>query len=98
MKRYADTSALADHLRVAPATVRAWVRLLDIPVIRVGRLVRFDVDAVEQWYENGGPSRLADAMRLRTEQQRRSAARVSGGRSDTSTARKSGPSSRMRHQ
>ena len=70
MKRYTDTSGLAQHLHVAESTVRAWVRLLDIPVIRAGRLVRFDVDAVERWYEAGGPSRLATAMREHALQRR----------------------------
>ena len=63
MKEYADVGRLAQHLCVAESTVRAWVRYLDIPVIRAGRLVRFEIASVERWYESGGPSKLAEAMR-----------------------------------
>lgn len=70
MKLYADVEGLAGHLRVAESTVRAWVRYLNMPVIRAGRLVRFDVEAVERWYESGGPSGLAAAMRAASEKRR----------------------------
>jgi excisionase family DNA binding protein len=70
MKDYADVEELANHLRVAESTVRAWVRYLDMPVIRAGRLVRFDVHAVERWFESGGPTGLASAMRAASRRRR----------------------------
>ena len=62
MRRYATCRELADHLRVAEPTVRAWVRFTDVPTVRVGRLVRFIVDDVEKWVEAGGASQLAPAI------------------------------------
>lgn len=63
MKKYTDVPGLAAHLCVAESTVRAWVRLLNIPVIRAGKLIRFDIARAEDWYENGGPNGLAAAVR-----------------------------------
>jgi excisionase family DNA binding protein len=38
-----DAPALAAHLRVSTVTVRRWVRARQLPCIRVGRQLRFDV-------------------------------------------------------
>lgn len=75
-RKFATAAELARHLRVAEPTVRAWLRFTEIPVIRVGRLVRFDVDAVEAWYASGGPASLAPAMRADAERRRRARARA----------------------
>lgn len=37
---------LADHLRVSERTISRLVALGTIPVVRVGKLERFDIDAV----------------------------------------------------
>lgn len=51
--RLATAQDLADRYQVKLPTVRAWVRLTGIPVIRIGRLVRFDVAQVDEWLRSG---------------------------------------------
>jgi excisionase family DNA binding protein len=43
------TDEVANLLSVKPATIRKWVHLEQIPVVRLGRAVRFKVEAVEKW-------------------------------------------------
>lgn len=47
---------VAERYRVKLPTVRAWVRLTDIPVIRLGRLTRFEIEEVDAWIRRGGAS------------------------------------------
>lgn len=41
---------VAAHLQVAEGTVNQWVKSRDIPVVKVGRLNRFDPDAIRGWW------------------------------------------------
>lgn len=47
--RLVDARALSACLSVREATIRAWTRTTDMPRIRCGRLVRFDVAEVVAW-------------------------------------------------
>jgi len=52
----ADTKLLTVHdvaskLQVCEETIRRWVREDRLPSIRVGRLIRFDPKAIEEWIE-----------------------------------------------
>ncbi len=49
MNKLMTTDEVADLLSVKPATIRKWVYLQEIPVVRLGRAVRFRLDAVEEW-------------------------------------------------
>jgi excisionase family DNA binding protein len=49
MKALLTTEEVAELLRVKPRTVRSWVHLERIPVVRIGRTVRFKVDEIELW-------------------------------------------------
>lgn len=49
MHKLMTTDEVADLLNVRPAPIRKWVHLEQIPVVRLGRSVRFKVDAVEKW-------------------------------------------------
>lgn len=49
MHKLLTTEEVADLLNVKPATIRKWVHLQEIPVVRLGRAVRFRVDALEDW-------------------------------------------------
>jgi excisionase family DNA binding protein len=51
-----DTERLANALSVSPATVRAWVSRLDVPCVRIGRLVRFRLGDVLDWIDRADPS------------------------------------------
>ncbi len=47
---------LAAHLKVSPATIHEWSRLCpDMPRLRAGRLLRYQLPAVIGWLERGGP-------------------------------------------
>lgn len=40
---------VADYLRVAPSTVRKWVKLNKIPFVKAGSLNRFRREDVDRW-------------------------------------------------
>lgn len=44
-----DIPQLAEHLGTTERHIRELVYRRDIPYVKVGRLVRFDVDAVAKW-------------------------------------------------
>ena len=39
----------AQKLRIAETTLRAWVSQRKIPYLKLGRVVRFDLEALERW-------------------------------------------------
>ena len=51
-RRYVGVTGLADYLQTSPRHVRALVSRREIPVTRVGRLLRFDIDQVDAWLDN----------------------------------------------
>ena len=40
---------LADYLRVDESVVRYWVRIYEVPHIRLGRQIRFDPEDILEW-------------------------------------------------
>jgi excisionase family DNA binding protein len=44
MNKLLTTDEVANLLSVKPATIRKWVHLQEIPVVRLGRAVRFKID------------------------------------------------------
>lgn len=49
-------SEVASLTRLAVSTLRHYVSDGLIPVMRIGRVVRFDPDAIDAWIEAGGPA------------------------------------------
>ena len=47
--RLITVKELADRLKISTATVYDWVYRKIIPYIKVGRLVRFEIEAIEKW-------------------------------------------------
>ncbi len=48
-KRFITTKELAEQLGIKMSTVYAWVNQRKISYIKIGRLVKFDVDEVKEW-------------------------------------------------
>jgi excisionase family DNA binding protein len=49
MRDYATIVELAERLHVSRHTIYTWVSQRRIPFLKIGRLLRFDLDAVERW-------------------------------------------------
>ncbi len=54
IERFMTVKDLADTIRVKESTLRDWIFKRQIPVVRIGRLVRFRWSEVEQWLRSGG--------------------------------------------
>lgn len=50
-KRLIDINQAADYLGVKKPTLYSWVFQRKIPFIKVGRLVKFDLNKLEKWLE-----------------------------------------------
>ncbi|MFX1487273.1 MAG: helix-turn-helix domain-containing protein [Promethearchaeota archaeon] len=48
-KRFMDVQQLASLLQVKPKTIYDWKHRGYIPHVKLGRLLRFEVSAIEQW-------------------------------------------------
>jgi excisionase family DNA binding protein len=49
MDKLMTTDEVADLLSVKESTIRKWVHLKQIPVVRLGRAVRFSHETIEDW-------------------------------------------------
>ena len=58
MSRLVDARVVAEHLSVPTSWVREQSRANAIPHVRLGRYVRFDLEAVDAWWQGlaAGPS------------------------------------------
>ena len=50
-KRLIDIEELSEMLSVKKPTIYWWVRGNQIPHVKLGRLVRFDIEKVEDWLQ-----------------------------------------------
>ena len=48
-KRFVGIQGLSEYLDVKPKTVRSWVWMRKIPYHKLGRLVKFDLQEIENW-------------------------------------------------
>jgi excisionase family DNA binding protein len=48
-KRFIGTKECAEYLDVSINTIRTWVWQRQIPFVKMGRLVKFDLKELEQW-------------------------------------------------
>lgn len=51
-KRFIDIKNCATYLSVSTNTLRSWVWRKEIPYFKIGRLVRFDLRAIESWLQD----------------------------------------------
>lgn len=51
MEPFLTLEGLAEMLRVKRSTIYAWVYLRKIPHYKVGRLLRFKTEEINQWLE-----------------------------------------------
>ena len=49
MEKLLNIHEISDLLGVKPSTVRKWVHLGFIPHVKLGRAVRFEKKAIEEW-------------------------------------------------
>jgi excisionase family DNA binding protein len=52
-ERWLSVEEIAEHLGVKKDTIYKWVRTTDIPFHKIGRLVKFQINAVDQWVKDG---------------------------------------------
>ncbi|MDD5496713.1 MAG: helix-turn-helix domain-containing protein [Candidatus Omnitrophica bacterium] len=50
-KKYLGINDISEYLGVTVNTLYSWVCQKRIPYIKVGRLVRFDMDRIQKWIE-----------------------------------------------
>ena len=51
-KRLIDITGVAERLGVRPKTIYAWVHMRQIPYVKMGRLVKFDVADIDTWVQS----------------------------------------------
>ena len=49
IRRLVDIRVVADYLDVAPDTIYTMVSQRRIPFVKVGRLTKFDLKAIDEW-------------------------------------------------
>jgi excisionase family DNA binding protein len=54
-KNYVDAKEIAEHFGVSRATVHAWIHEESCPHILKGRVLRFELAAVEAWFRGREP-------------------------------------------
>ena len=52
MKKLISSKELSDYLGVSLNTIRSWVWMKRIPYLKLGRLVRFDMNTIEAWLKD----------------------------------------------
>ena len=48
-KRYIDIKELSEYISVQENTIRWWTWQRQIPFRKFGRLIRFDLEQIDQW-------------------------------------------------
>ena len=52
MEKLLTVKDLEDRLNIPRSTIRAWIYQKRIPVVRIGRLVRFKESDLERWIKD----------------------------------------------
>lgn len=53
-KRWMSVDEIAEHLQIKRETVYKWVTNKGMPSQKVGRLLRFQLDEIDEWVRSGG--------------------------------------------
>ena len=48
-KRFINKEELAQYLGISVNTIRSWVWMRQIPYVKLGKLVKFDLQEMENW-------------------------------------------------
>jgi len=48
-RRYFTVEQISEYLGISTATVYRWTQLRQIPFLKMGRVLRFDIVAIEKW-------------------------------------------------
>jgi len=56
VERWLSIDEIAEHLGVKKDTIYKWVRTTNIPFHKVGRLLKFRINEIDQWVVAGGAS------------------------------------------
>ncbi|MBU1868788.1 helix-turn-helix domain-containing protein [Patescibacteria group bacterium] len=48
-KRFLSIDEIADYLGLKKSTVYSWVHQRKVPYIKMGRLVKFDIQEINKW-------------------------------------------------
>ena len=59
--RWLSVEEIAQYLGVQPDTVYKWVNRKKMPVHRVGRLLKFKPDEIDQWVRSGAAAENKDS-------------------------------------
>lgn len=51
MKKLIDVKGVSEILNISTNTIYCWVGQRKIPYVKLGRLVKFDLQAIEKWVE-----------------------------------------------
>lgn len=57
--RLFDIKQLSEILNVKPKTIYDWTHKGQIPYIKIGRLLRFDLNDIERWIRNKKHNRFS---------------------------------------
>ena len=57
-RRFIGMSECSEYLGVTKGTLYAWVCYKKIPYLKVGRLVKFDIKAIEKWIQTRAVAQL----------------------------------------
>ena len=50
-KRYLTVKELSEYLGIPRHTIYCWISMRKIPFVKMGRLVRFDIEAIQKWVQ-----------------------------------------------
>jgi len=56
-ERWLSVDEIAEHLGVKKDTIYKWVQTKDIPYHKVGRLLKFQINEIDQWVRRGKSKR-----------------------------------------
>jgi len=51
-KRYMNVEEVADYLGFSEDTIRSWIKIRKIPILKFDRAVRFDTDKIDIWLKD----------------------------------------------
>lgn len=69
MQQVMTAKQLADYLQLNEVTIYKWARLGEIPVVKVGRTLRFKKDIIDKWLEiESGWDQEFETLLKRTEE------------------------------
>jgi len=60
-----DIRTLSKEIHIKPKTIYAWIARERIPYYRLGKLIRFDLDEIQNWLKENHKDLVASSQTLR---------------------------------